>query len=103
MTIPGPPRWRMWVLYRGKSDGDRYYSCRELYDAPDRKVYDRKLIDTGDWLRPARKSLRRSKSCSTRARRCARSWLGTRPAVFPRYRLGPLGQFRSVASMDMGS
>lgn len=47
-TIPTPIRWRMWVLYRGKLPVDRKFSTRNLYDAPERKVYDRKLLESGD-------------------------------------------------------
>lgn len=47
-AIPSPIRWRLWVLYRGKLPDDRVFTSKPLYTAPDRKVYDRRLLESGD-------------------------------------------------------
>lgn len=46
--IPATIRRRLWVLYRGNLPEDRYFTVMGLYDAPDHRAYNKRLIDTGE-------------------------------------------------------
>jgi hypothetical protein len=46
--IPKTIRTRLWVVYRGNLDPDRYFTTRGLFEAPDHTAYNKRLVEAGD-------------------------------------------------------
>jgi hypothetical protein len=44
--IPPAIFWRIWIVYRGNSPADRYFTSKGLYNAPDQKTYNKRLLET---------------------------------------------------------